>query len=65
MHAIKSSLGGLNIYYKSDIFKRWDPRPGTFGLAKDLIPSFNLRVGTYKTRLGTLKMRSKTQDPRS
>ena len=46
MHAIKSSLGGENIYYKRDIFKRWDPRLGTFGLAKDPIPIFNLRVGT-------------------
>ena len=52
IYAIKSSIGGQNIYYKKDISKRWDPRPGTFGLAKDPIPWFNLRVATQKARLG-------------
>ena len=35
---------------------------GTFGRTKDPIPRLNLRAGTLKVKLGTLKMRSETQD---
>ena len=62
--AVNSSLGGHKIFYQKDISKRWDLRPGTFGLAKDPIPKFILRVGTQKARLGVLKPRSEIQDPR-
>ena len=64
IYAIKKSLGRQNIYYKKNISKRWDPRPGNFGRAKDPVPRFNLRVRTQKARVWTVKTRSETQDPR-